>query len=385
MPAADRFAALIDPLTLRLARSPLPGWLAEAGRTLRALLPARWRTLLDGDAQRLYLLRHGDEVELIAGSPRADLVLGHLPLDDAWLLSAASARATQSGAARWLLLPSAQVLRRVLSLPIAAEPRLREVLAFELDRQTPFTVDQVTYQGRVLSRDPAAQQMQVELWVLPRARLDAELQALGALGEGLAGIDVVEPDGTRHGLDLRSASGQARRLEPAARLNAALAAVAVVCLVGALAMTLHNRAQRLEAFKRDVAAANDAARQARIVRNQLETSAAAANFLATRRAERPTMLEVLADLTRRIPDDTSLDKLAINEGKLVVVGQSRAAPALVGLLQDSPVLRDPALSGAVQADPRTGRDRFTLTAAVGPAPPPPVPSSVPVAAPEVGR
>ena len=97
------------------------------------------------------------------------------------------------------------------------------------------------------------------------------------------------------------------------------------------------------------------------------------------------MLEVLADLTRRIPDDTSLDKLAINDGKLVVVGQSRAAPALVGLLQESPVLRSPALSGAVQADPRTGRDRFTLTAQVGPAPPPPAPVSVPVPAPEAGR
>ena len=293
------------------------------------------------------------------------------------------ARADQSGAARWLLLPVAQVLRRVLPLPAAAEPRLREVLAFELDRQTPFTADQVTYQGRVLSRDPATQQMQVELWVLPRSRLDAELRALGPFGEGLAGIDVVAPDGTRHGLDLLPVSGQVRRMDAAARLNAALAAVAVVCLFGALAMALHNRGVRLEAFKREVAAANDAARQARIVRNQLETSAAAANFLATRRAEAPTMLEVLDDLTRRIPDDTSLDKLAINDGKLVVVGQSRAAPALVGLLQESPGLRSPALSGAVQADPRTGRDRFTLTAQVGPAPPPPAPVSVP--APEAGR
>ena len=47
-----------------------------------------------------------------------------------------------------------------------------------------------------------------------------------------------------------------------------------------------------------------------------------------------------------------------------MIGQSRAAPALVGLLQASPLLVEPALTGAVQADPRTGRDRFTLTANV---------------------
>jgi general secretion pathway protein L len=74
------------------------------------------------------------------------------------------------------------------------------------------------------------------------------------------------------------------------------------------------------------------------------------------------MLELLDELTRRIPDDTSLDKLTVTGDRLVMVGQSRAAPALVGLLQASPMLREPALAGAVQADPRSGRDRFTLTA-----------------------
>src|SRR5688500_5743757 len=265
MPAADRFAALTDSLSLRLARSPLPGWTAEAARALQSLLPARWRALLDGGEQRLFLLRHGDEVELIAGGRRADIVLGHLPLGDADLLAAARARADQSAADRWLLLPASQVLRRVLPLPAAAEPRLREVLAFELDRQTPFTADQVSYQGRVLSRDPAAQQLQVELWVLPRARLDAELRAIGPLADGLAGVDAVVPDGRRMGVNLLPVSGQVRRMYPARRLNAALAGIAVVCLLGALAMALHNRSATLERFKADVATANDAARQARLV------------------------------------------------------------------------------------------------------------------------
>src|SRR5690606_6907394 len=131
-----------------------------------------------------------------------------------------------------------------------------------------------------------------------------------------------------------------------------------------LALTLHNRGERRDELRAQVAAANDQAREARLLRNQLVSSAQAANFLAASRASRPTMLEVMAELTRRIPDDTSLDKLAINGDQLVMVGQSRAAPALVALLQASPLITDPALSGVVQSDPRTGRDRFTLTARV---------------------
>ena len=132
----------------------------------------------------------------------------------------------------------------------------------------------------------------------------------------------------------------------------------------ALGLVRYNRSEALEALRADVAQANTEVREARLARNQLVAKVEAANFLVTRRAASPTMLELLDELTRRIPDDTSVDKLTVDDGRLVMVGQSRAAPALVGLLQASPLLEEPALTGAVQADPRTGRDRFTLTARV---------------------
>lgn len=364
MPAADRFATLLEPLQMRLARSPLPAWTNEAVQALLSLLPVRWRESIEGDEQKLCVLRRDDHLELIAATRRGDQLLGTLPADDAGVLQAAHDRLEAAAVPVWLLLPASQVLRRQLSLPMAAEPRLREVLAFELDRQTPFSADQVSYQGRVLSRDAASQQLQVELLVLPRARLEAGLQTLGPLAQGLVGVDAVEADGRRLGLNLLPDTRRGQRRDPVRRLNTLLAWTAAVALSGALLLCLHNRSERLGALQRQVAAANDEARQARGLRSQLLVSAQAANFLATTRANRPTMLELLDDLTRRIPDDTALDKLAVNGGKLVMVGQSRAAPALVGLLQASPLLSDPALSGAVQADPRSGRDRFTLTAGI---------------------
>ncbi len=362
MPAADRYATLLEPLRLRLARSPLPAFGRQAAAALLSLLPPRWRARLDDDNQRVYLQPIGDEMELVATGSRGDRPLGRVPLDDAELLQAVRARLEESGAPSWLLLPSAQVLRRTLTLPAAAEARLRDVLAFELDRQTPFSADQVSYQGRVVARDLAAQQLQVELAVLPRARLDAQLQALGALAPGLSGVDVVDVDGVRQGYNLLPEAQRDQRLDPVRRLNLILAAAALAGLLATLLLTLHNRSVRLEWLRQEVAAATVQAREARLLRNQLQTSAQAANFLATRRASRPTMLEIVNELTQRIPDDTTLDKLTVNDDTVVMVGLSSAAPALVGLLQESPLLEQPALSGAVQSDPRAGRDRFTLTA-----------------------
>jgi len=105
-------------------------------------------------------------------------------------------------------------------------------------------------------------------------------------------------------------------------------------------------------------------RSVRKLRNELQRSVTAANFLACRRAQQPTTLELLNDLTKRIPDDTSLEKFSINDGHIILIGQSKQAPALVGLLQASPLIQSPALAGAVQTDPRTNLDRFTLTAIV---------------------
>ena len=40
-------------------------------------------------------------------------------------------------------IPAERVLQRNLTLPVAAEDNLRQVLAFEMDRQTPFKADQI--------------------------------------------------------------------------------------------------------------------------------------------------------------------------------------------------------------------------------------------------
>ena len=85
-------------------------------------------------------------------------------------------------------------LRRVgrtlsTSLPIAAEDNLRQVLAFEMDRQTPFKADQVYFDYRLGEREAAARNLQVELIVVPRAPLDADLAKLTAGSLELDGVD----------------------------------------------------------------------------------------------------------------------------------------------------------------------------------------------------
>lgn len=366
MAANDTLFQFMEPLRLRYLDSPLPGWLRLAGDTLLPMLPEGLRRQLGVRHRRLLLGVDANGLSLRAQLDDRVQLLGLLPVDDAGLLADLRERLdAQAGSVpRWLVLDIAQTLRPVLNVPASAEPRLREVMQFEIDRQTPFTPDQVSFEPRVLQRDAATRQMKVELVVLPKARLDAALGLLGPLAEGLAGVDVAAPDGSRLGVNLLPAAGRGVRTDRARAANRWLALIAVVALGAAMALVLGNRSRTLDETSARVDAAKAQAREVRMLRNALRGSAEAANFLARRRAQMPTTLELLDDLTRRIPDSTFVEKVSINDGNMVLIGQSQQASALVGLLQGSPLIRTPTLTGSVQTDPRTGKERFTLTAVV---------------------
>ncbi len=366
MPATDTLFQVLEPLRLRYLDSPLPIWLRTAGDALFAALPAPLRRQLGMRYRRLLLSMDGDALQLRALLDDQSSLIGVVPLDDATLLEQLRMRLDESasGVPRWLLMDSRQALRPVLAAPASAEPRLREVMAHEIDRQTPFALDQVTFAPRVLARDPVTRQMRVELVVLPKVQLEAALARLGPMAEGLAGVDIVDGDGARLGVNLLPQPGRVAWHDSGRNLNWLLAAAAALAVLAAMWIVLGNRREAIDTYSKQLAGVTVEARDVRKLRNSLEGSMRAANFLAKQRAQQPTMLELIADLTRRIPDTTSIEKLSVNSGAVVLIGQSQQASSLVGLLQGSPLIKKPTLTGSVQTDPRTGKERFTLTAVV---------------------
>ncbi len=356
---------LLEPMRLAYQGSALSTWWAQLRQEFLALLPASWQELLGAADRRLCIRVMEEQLYFYSANNGQLSLLGSLPSDDDELLKTCLARLQQqSGSARYLLLNSKQVLRRVLSLPLAAESKLREVISFEIDRQTPFTVDQVYFEARVLSRSAQTKQCQVELIVLPKQALEKALKPLGALSSDLTGVDIVDENQQTWNVNLLPVALRVPTSNQNMWWNIGLASLAIIFLLLAMNMVLNNRDSVLTDWEQKVDAAKVQAKQANILRDQLKQTARAEVFLQKFRSSQPTMLMLINDLTKRIPDDTALDKLSVNEGRLVLVGQSKQAAALVGQLQNSPYITSPALVGAVQPDARTGRDRFNLTATV---------------------
>jgi len=188
---------------------------------------------------------------------------------------------------RWLLLPGAAVLRRRLVLPAAAAERLRDVVGFEIERQTPFAADAVAFDARILDRRESDGQLDVELVVVPRTTLDAQLAALGPLAASLAGIDVAAGDAPL-GVNLLALAQRRQQHDPWRLWNWVLAAVAALALAAMLWQMLDNRRSAADALQRATDQRVASARTVSQQRQQLIDLVEGRAFLDRARSGRPT-------------------------------------------------------------------------------------------------
>ena len=332
---------------------------------LIAWLPARLRGALAAGHDRLLLQPGGDGLQLRRqhGDELADIA--HLPLPVpgaaqgdplAWVLRDAAVDMP-----RWLLLPASAGLRRALTLPAGARERLREVLGFEIERQTPFAAADVVYDGRILQLREDGQ-LQVELVVLPRQRLDAASERLGLLAGQLAGVDLADADGRPLGVNLLPPERIHHRRDAWLWWKLGLGIAALALLLLGLGRIVDNREAAAAQLAKDVAQRSAQARVASARRQQLVEAVEGAAWLQDKRNGRASTVEVMDALAARLPDGAYLEKLAIEGQQLTLIGLSNEAAALVGRLEGAGAWDAPALSGALQQDPRTRMDRFTLVA-----------------------
>ena len=266
-------------------------------------------------------------------------------------------------APRFLLLEQASVLSKQIKLPQAAEPNLPQVLAFEMDRQTPFKASNVYFDWKVLDRSSSPGQLLLQLFVVPRAEVERALEALERIGLALAGLDVMD-DGRSKGLTLLPAERRVRVINKRGRLNLALGLACLALLAVVMAQSLYLRAHQVSELEAAIADVQGEARKVTNIRKQIEETSEAAGFLATRRAASPLAIELLADVTRLLPDDTYLDRLVIGEGSVQMQGKSRNAQQLIEKVNTSELLTAAAFRGSTRLDARSGLEIFELNATV---------------------
>ena len=356
----------IQQLKSRVQTGPVGQFFAWWIEELRLALPETWQRKLQHAMRRVALQYRDGALVLLADENRRLTDLDDLPASlDARVQRQQAEdlreRNDLDEAPCFLLLDSERFLVREVSLPMAAETNLRQVLTFEMDRQTPFRASAVYFDWKVLERGATGGQLRLKLFVIPRGEVDGVVREVDARGFRLSGIDVREGD-TSLGLNLLPPEQRHKVINRKARVNLALAGVTVLLLGLAMTASLYLRAHQVAELEEAIAGVRGEANQVARIRSQIENAAEAAGFLAMRRAESPLVVELLADITRILPDDTYLDRLVIGKTNVQMQGKSQNAQQLIELVNRSPFMESAAFRGSTRLDARTGLEIFEINA-----------------------
>ena len=330
-------------------------WLGE----LAGMVPKRLRAAASGERPRLVLVVEADRARLLSTAGGGEQLLGEAPLDGEDPALRLGAALRQAGRSRRAVvrLGRGLGLRKSLDLPLAAQTDLNQALRFDMDRITPFRADEVLFAWRVLRVDQERRRLQVELQLAPGQRADQALELATGLGLQPQRLELDEGEHGGSRLDLMPrASGRAG----ASRLNRLLLLLVAALALAAVLIPLHEQRQRAAALEAEVAAARGAAEKSMQLRQTLETLSAAGNFVVRQKVASPMVAEIVAELSRVIPDQAHVVQLDLHDGGLQLHGFADQASDLIALLDESPLFHAPQFRSPVVRDPRTDKERFQI-------------------------
>lgn len=334
--------------------SPLRLWWQEAGHLMLVAIDHDRATFLRPTGDRL------DEVHAVA------LGGGRTAAESAQLDP--KLRKMLGGDIQWMLcLAPEQVLRRSVSLPQAVEENLRQTLAFELDRVTPFKPEQAHFDFRLAARHADRKQIVVDLAVAPRAALDKLVQQATAMGLPVGGA-VLADDVLKHGsacLNLLPA-GVRRVRRTTSRLwsRLALALLAFALLLALLAIPLWQKRAAAISLLEPLAQAKQAAHETDALRDRLSRLTEEHNTLPDRKWDGYSALRALDELSKRLPDDTFLLQFDYDGKSIQIQGESASSSSLAETLEASPFFKEVGFKSQLTKIPTTTADRFHLAASL---------------------
>ncbi|MEI9984489.1 MAG: PilN domain-containing protein [Aliidongia sp.] len=232
------------------------------------------------------------------------------------------------------------------------------LLRFELDRQTPFTPEQVYFDARVVERQPAVKRMVVEAMLVKRHAADQALASLRRWGLTPSRLGVQREEGWA--LDFQPDQISEEAFLRRHRLSAALAVITVGLAMAAWLAHQSRQDAYAVALAAELTRSRAGAEVVRAMQKELDGREGRIVFL-TRRKRATSAGQLLEELAAKLPDDSWVTEFELAGKTLRLHGFSKQASALPDTLGRSALLAI-VHSSAPSVLVSTGPERFDLSA-----------------------
>jgi general secretion pathway protein L len=267
----------------------------------------------------------------------------------------------------YFAIPAQEVLQRALSLPAVVAENLRQTLAFELDRYTPFRPDQVYFDYRLGEASNAGGTLCVDLAVVQRSVLEQHVAGLAVRGIKVSGVVLADDFGKRGGSYrnlLPSASIPKSRSGGLKRkiIRISLSTFSVVVLAAALVLPIWQKRSAAIALIAPVAEAKAAAKEADALRDRLDRLSADHNFLPSKKWDGYSAVRIIDELSKLLPDDTFLMQFDFDGKTVQITGETGSSTSMIEAIEASPMFKDVAFKSPTVKIQGTPLDRFHVGA-----------------------
>jgi general secretion pathway protein L len=254
---------------------------------------------------------------------------------------------------------AAMVLEKRYAVPTAPRNDLDRMLRHDLGRVTPFPARALFWRWDGRPKPGDRTRTDVVLTMVPKTTLAAALEGLAAAGIEPRFLEI-DSGGQRKLLPLSEHAATQSRLLPALSwLCCGLAVTALVLPFLLQALTLH-------ATNAEIAALQPSVTQVEALRRSLTAGGAGREVLAREQERTADVLQVLATLTRILPDDSFLTDFALRDRHFTISGRSASAPGLITGLSAEPTIRDASFTAPVTRIEGATADIFSIGADVAP-------------------
>jgi general secretion pathway protein L len=259
-----------------------------------------------------------------------------------------------------LTLPSTQVLRKTLTLPLATEENLRQVLEYQIDQLTPFTPTQVYFGCRVQSRDFDGGRIVVEMVATPRGPVDIARKTLGEAGmvvSALVAHNMLQAGDLLDMLGAESVKAPSRWRQGA---NPWLIGLVVLLALAVLALPLTIKREAVVQLLPFVEKGKKIAEATDTLRRSLEVQVDQHNYLLEKKKNTPSTLVALEEISRILPDNTWLQHLEVKGKEWVLTGETASSTKLIGLFEQSAMFQDASFRAPLTKGQAPGMERYQL-------------------------
>ena len=275
-----------------------------------------------------------------------------------------------------LKLVETQVLRKRIGYPVAVEENLVEVLANDMDRQTPFAAEQVYFAYRLQGRFENAEQgprIHVDLALLRRSTLEPLVNAVRQAGGRVCSI-ALDADGARFEF-LREQERPPRRLTSLQKINLVLIVAMVLLLLAAAAAPAVVKRVQIAYLTPMVDKARNEAESTRKIESEYQRLLTEYQTATNRKHAAHPLIDVIEELSRLSPDTTWLKSLEMKSpGKskdrtvreVTLTGEAASASKMIELLEQSALLQNTTQRAQTTRGSQPNTEQFQIASEVKP-------------------